>query len=427
MQVQYHGIDCSILDHSTITTKLETAARLASIPRLNDPNEHRNRLFLTQYQTEESSYRRLREKIDTDATKVQAMFKMSVPDEVFIAINRDAIELHVVYSDNNVENPHFLTTYPMLRAIIAAFARHYRPNLNQAIAKSRSNFENIPANSTFAAIFRGTNVFINEISEYPVEDANGHNVVDPNTGRQIFHKGDPNLMKTTLMRHIQLSCEATYKGTLIMRWTLNNDTFDTMYNDLRTYVLSSSDDVPVLTTAPTTAATTLPTQQPLAIANAAIDHHDFAPFKHTPGAICKNCNRRGHKTYHCGSRRCEEHNMNFDSLEDRLRHFAQAHYRDNGHHHSRHNYSNQSRGRHNYDRQDRRRSYDDNNSRSRSRDRDPDSRSRNYERARTQDQRRSQSPNHRRNVARNSPHPERSARHSNVSFANSAMESDSDF
>jgi hypothetical protein len=70
-----------------------------------------------------------------------------------------------------------------------------------------------------------------------------------------------------------------------MRWTLNNDTFDTMYNDLRTYVLSSSDDVPVLTTAPTTAATTLPTQQPLAIANAAIDHHDLT---HVPSLHLKH-------------------------------------------------------------------------------------------------------------------------------------------
>jgi hypothetical protein len=419
--LQANNVDPTITVHSVTNNRLNAAAKRAKVPALNDPNNNKNKLLLSQYQVNDAAYRRLIETIDADANKTKGLFQLNVSEDVFLAIQRDAMTLTETYL-YPAANTHNLITYPSMRALLAAFERHYRPVLSEAIAKCRLAFESIPANSTLTTIYRGTNVFINEIAEFPAIDDQGNIKTDPTTGKQLYEKGDPNLMKTTLLRHVRASCDsAAY--TLLTNWTIANADFDTMHNEIQLIVKASPDDATIAkpVAAPTSVAGTLPT---FSAANAAIkDPHNVKPLRHTPHGHCSKCNRSGHWPQHCASTRCEEHNMDFDSLEDRLRHDAQVPHRH--HRYKGNNNKNQYRGRSRYPQDDRsnRRSYSQEDNRSRSRSRSHDRSSSNHRsRSRTPDAPpRSHSPNFRRNVPpRHSPHPERSAYYPSVSFANSA-------
>jgi hypothetical protein len=68
-----------------------------------------------------------------------------------------------------------------MRAMFDSFERHYRPDLSEAIAKCRLVYESLPANSSLLEICRATNVFINEIAEFPAIDEYGDIKIDPET------------------------------------------------------------------------------------------------------------------------------------------------------------------------------------------------------------------------------------------------------
>lgn len=427
------GISSNILIHNIIEDKLTKASIKARPPdeeELESLSPYQRKIALAGMSNSSNEYSKLLTRIDDQSLQVTALINDTVAEHIIENLYSTVQNYTESYMEDNT---HDLINYPMMRALWKALQAVYQPDITEALAQSNNRLLELPANSSFATILNAFNTHASELRNYAVIDENGDQMVDPLTGTLVFHKGEPNMLKTTLMRHVRNSANQVSKNTLITRWMLDeNIHFDAMFHDLHLCVLSEPD-------APTSIAA-VPTLPVTSVANNAIlrDPHDAVPFIRTPGARCSNCHRMDHRTGDCASRRCETHGITFDTLEERLRHAAQYHYKKNhsnyrGNPHDRFtsHHSNSDRSRGNNDRHQDFRNHappaapqcNDNryrspsnghssNHRSRSRDRDA-----NNSRPGTHDNgRRSQSPNNRRYNRANSP----SSRPS-VVFANSAM------
>ena len=421
-------IDDIILSQAEILKKLKKAKEEAAEPDVTQLTEDELKIKQARYTIAQNVYNALQARYNSEALQVTTLLQKSVTKTVFMNISQAATRIIAAYQ--TTDNKYSIHNYPRMISLWMALKLQYQPNLSESLKKARTILERLPANSSYADILNAVNTFISTVGRHPVQDDQGNQVMDPDTGAPMFEEVDPHTMKTIIIDHIRNSNNPA-KYALIQDWHLDDASFETMYDNLKSIVLAEM-EAPVIAAMPvvanTSAAALLPTTQ--SVANAAItDPHDVAPIRRTPNAFCKNCKRKGHFTFHCLSSRCETCDMNFPSAAERQRHSDSVHAprQNNGFH------RNNDRGRSSYSHHDNRnrhshaeyRRRDDYQSRERSRSRSHDG-NRNRNSKYGNNRPRSQSPHPRRHAQGNSSFRQDNSSRRPVSFANSAIETDED-
>ena len=369
----------SLLVHSQATKSLVTSNNRRSALAIEPPNESAHQRRRREYDEKDvaEDFKKAKNQLDENSIIAKGLIQSTISTAVYNSIQDDVHKLLITYQ-SPTENPFALDNYPKFRAMWQALERNYHPNISDALSQARHQFDSLPSNSSLADIYHAINHYINQISMYPIYDANGNPTTDA-AGNICYHTIDKLHMKNALLRHVHNSSDPA-RTSLHTTWVTNEATYDTMFEQLKTFVLRT-DETPVAAVVPATtpfSVTTLPTvSAAVPLINAAMSTHDphsVAPFRTTYGAHCKNCKLRDHLTRDCASARCEDCKITFPSLEARLRHAyvhrSQARTFDNR---SRH-YDSRNNSRNDYRRTPSRDRNDANHRdtpRSRSRDRQP--------------------------------------------------------